>query len=61
MMNRIFDYFDELFPNPKPELNYNNEFEFLIAIVLSAQTTDAKVNKVTKIILKIMILIPNKC
>lgn len=52
MMNRIFDYFDELFPNPKPELNYNNEFEFLIAIVLSAQTTDAKVNKVTKIIFK---------
>lgn len=49
-MKKIFDYFDELFPNPKPELNYNNEFEFLIAIVLSAQTTDKKVNKVTSIL-----------
>lgn len=46
-MNRIFDYFDELFPNPKCELTYGNNFEFLIAVVLSAQTTDKKVNKVT--------------
>ena len=45
-MNRIFDYLDELFLNPKCELNYNNDFEFLI--VLSAQTTDKKVNLVTK-------------
>ena len=51
-MKKIFDYFDELFPNPKPELNYNNEFEFLIAIVLSAQTTDIKVNKATSILFK---------
>lgn len=50
MMKKIFDYFDELFPNPKPELNYNNEFEFLIAIVLSAQTTDKKVNKATEVL-----------
>ena len=47
-MNRIFDYLDELFLNPKCELNYNNDFEFLIAVVLSAQTTDKKVNLVTK-------------
>lgn len=52
MMKKIFDYFDELFPNPKPELNYNNEFEFLIAIVLSAQTTDIKVNKATEVLFK---------
>lgn len=52
MMKKIFEYFDELFPNPKPELNYNNEFEFLIAIVLSAQTTDIKVNKATEILFK---------
>lgn len=49
-MNRIFDYFDELFPNPKCELIYNNDFEFLISVVLSAQTTDKKVNSVTKIL-----------
>lgn len=47
-MNNIFNYFDELFPNPKCELNYNSGFELLIAIVLSAQTTDKKVNLVTK-------------
>lgn len=49
-MNRIFDYLDELFPNPKCELNYNNDFEFLISVVLSAQTTDKKVNSVTKVL-----------
>jgi len=47
-MNEIFEYLDELFPNPKCELNYNNDFELLIAVVLSAQTTDKKVNLVTK-------------
>lgn len=47
-MIRIFNYLDELFPNPKGELVYNNDFELLIATVLSAQTTDKKVNIVTK-------------
>ncbi len=49
-MNRvevIEDYLDELFPHPKCELNYNNDYELLIAIVLSAQTTDKRVNSVT--------------
>lgn len=49
-MNNIFDYLDELFPNPKGELNYNNEFELLIVTILSAQTTDKKVNSVTKVL-----------
>lgn len=47
-MNEIFDYLDNLIPNPKCELNYSNDFEFLISVVLSAQTTDKKVNMVTK-------------
>lgn len=47
-MNDIFNYLDELFPNPKCELEYSNDFEFLISVVLSAQTTDKKVNIVTK-------------
>jgi endonuclease-3 len=50
MMKIILDYLDELYPNPKPELKYNNDFEFLIAVVLSAQTTDKKVNKVTEVL-----------
>jgi len=49
-MNSILSYLDELFPNPKCELNYNKDYELLIAIVLSAQTTDKKVNKVTKVL-----------
>ena len=41
------EYLDELFPNPKCELNYKKDYEFLIAVCLSAQTTDKKVNLVT--------------
>ena len=43
-------YLDELFPNPKCELEYTKDYELLIATVLSAQTTDKKVNEVTKIL-----------
>lgn len=52
MMNRILEYLDELFPNPKCELNYNKDYELLIAIVLSAQTTDKRVNKVTEVLFR---------
>ena len=48
--NSIDLYLDELFPNPKCELNYNNDYELLIAIVLSAQSTDKRVNTVTPIL-----------
>lgn len=46
----VREYLDELFPNPKCELNYNNDYELLIAICLSAQTTDKRVNEVTKVL-----------
>ena len=49
-MNNILDYLDELFPNPKCELNYNKDYELLLAIMLSAQTTDKRVNEVTEIL-----------
>ena len=49
-MNNIEEYLDYLFPNPKCELNYGNDYELLIAIVLSAQSTDKRVNTVTPII-----------
>ena len=52
-MNRVElveDYLDCLYPNPKCELNYNNDYELLIAVVLSAQTTDKSVNLVTPIL-----------
>ena len=41
---------DELFPNPRCELNYNKDYELLIAVMLSAQTTDNRVNMVTEIL-----------
>ena len=50
--NLIFDYLDYLFPNPKCELIYNTDYELLIAVVLSAQSTDKRVNLVTPVIFK---------
>lgn len=42
------DKMGEMFPNAHCELVHRNPFELLIAVVLSAQCTDALVNKVTK-------------
>ena len=47
---RILSFFDELFPNASCELVYHKDYELLIAVMLSAQTTDASVNKVTPIL-----------
>ena len=49
MTNRIEEYLDYLFPDPKCELNYTKDYELLIAVVLSAQSTDKRVNSVTPI------------
>ncbi len=46
----ILKYLKELLPNAICELEYNKDYEFLIAIMLSAQTTDKRVNKVTKVL-----------
>lgn len=51
-INGILEYFEELHPNPKCALNFSNSFELLIAVVLSAQCTDERVNKVTEILFK---------
>lgn len=51
-MNKIFNYLDELFENPVCELEFNKDYELLIATVLSAQTTDKRVNKVTRVLFK---------
>ena len=51
-MNNIINYLDELFPNPKCELEYSKDYELLIAVMLSAQTTDKRVNMVTDILFK---------
>ena len=51
-MNKIFSYLDELIKNPVCELEYEKDYELLIATVLSAQTTDKRVNNVTKVLFK---------
>ena len=43
----------ELYPNPKAPLDHSNAFTFLIAVLLSAQTTDKRVNVVTKELFKL--------
>lgn len=44
----IQNYFNELLPEASCELNYTTDYGFLIAVMLSAQCTDKKVNKVTE-------------
>lgn len=46
----VEDYLDELIPNPKCELEYFNDYSLLIAVMLSAQTKDSRVNEVTKVL-----------
>lgn len=56
MMNKnskiIMDELDKLYPNPKCFLNYTKDYELLIAVMLSAQSTDKRVNIVTKELFK---------
>ena len=48
----ILQSLDLMFENPQCELVYNNEWQLLIAILLSAQCTDKKVNSITPILFK---------
>lgn len=43
----ILEHLDQLFPDARCELNHRNHYEMAVAVVLSAQTTDASVNRVT--------------
>lgn len=49
-LEQIENYLDELFPDPRCELIYHTDYELLIAIMLSAQSTDKRVNMVTPVI-----------
>lgn len=44
----VFERLAGLIKNPKSELNFSNEFELLVAVMLSAQCTDKRVNVVTE-------------
>ena len=44
---QFLDYFTQNFPEPETELHYSNPYELLVAVILSAQCTDKRVNIVT--------------
>ena len=43
----IIEWFEEHVPDPETELNFENPFQLLVAVILSAQCTDKRVNMVT--------------
>jgi endonuclease-3 len=49
----VFEIFKKSNPEPKSELNYSNPYTLLVAVALSAQTTDKSVNKATEALFKI--------
>ncbi|QKG57812.1 endonuclease III [Hymenobacter sp. BRD128] len=49
---RFLDYFTTNFPEPKTELAYRNPYELIVAVVLSAQCTDKRVNQVMPALLE---------
>lgn len=48
----IFETLDKLYPNADTELKFWNDFQLVLAVVMSAQTTDKQVNKVTEWLFK---------
>lgn len=47
-INQIINFFNTEFTEAKCELNYNTPYQLLVAVILSAQCTDKRVNEVTK-------------
>jgi endonuclease III len=49
---KIIAYLKKTYPTPKSELEYHTPFQFLVAVILSAQCTDKAVNKLTATLFK---------
>lgn len=49
-INKILNELAALYPDAKPALEFNSPYELLVAVILSAQCTDERVNKVTKVL-----------
>ncbi len=54
-ITNIIDKMYEMFPANKTELEYSTPFQLLIAVILSAQSTDKQVNKITKLLFQTII------
>ncbi len=44
---KVIAFFEKTLPDPKTELNYKTPYELMVAVMLSAQCTDVRVNKIT--------------
>ena len=47
LYNKFIEYFEKAMPVAETELHYSNPFELLIAVILSAQCTDKRINMIT--------------
>ncbi len=52
LFQKVFDYFQEKMPVAETELSYENPFHLIVAVILSAQCTDKRVNQITPELLK---------
>lgn len=50
---KVLNTLESMFPNAKTELNFKTPFQLLVAVILSAQCTDKRVNEVTKELFKV--------
>ncbi|MBR5438634.1 MAG: endonuclease III [Clostridia bacterium] len=50
--DKIIEILSSLYEGAKPQLNFTSEYELLVAVMLSAQCTDERVNKVTSVLFK---------
>ena len=50
----VINILEKRYGNPKTELNYETEFQLMVAVILSAQCTDKRVNIVTKELFKVV-------
>ena len=51
-IKKIFEILKKIYPDPRTELDYSTPFQLMIAVILSAQTTDKQVNKISPAIFK---------
>ncbi|MEW6065716.1 MAG: endonuclease III [Bacillota bacterium] len=51
-LKQILALLEEAYPNATTDLNYSTPFELMVAVILSAQSTDAQVNKITEKLFK---------
>ncbi len=49
-IQKLLQEFEALYPDARPALEYNSPYELLVAVILSAQCTDERVNKVTRVL-----------